>query len=407
MNLTFIDLLSGDGGFADVWRARDELERDLAVKIVREASVGISNALDHARALARARHPNVVIVHAIEKVKDPSGSGLVDAVVMELLVGETLGARLDGAPLSAGELAVVGKGILDAIQHIHEQKMVHGDLHENNVMISNGEAKIIDLLHRYTFGTADALKYEDQRGREARALRMLLQQILNHSDVDAARCNAFTGEVRSDLSISRLRLAFENAVSGHAPSRLRLEYERTPLNLFDLVVPGMFREHVRTLLGPPHFAFEHRWRYRYQETQVEVCFTKTDSVDAVVVVLCAGKKYHGNHPTAHTDRPLGELTLADVLGLEGNAQDIEFFESGRTQEVYVRGRWGPTGAWSYYACGALMVFTGVGYLAETSFEWDIERNSLKSEPNQVVINWMASTSSYSDLPPGFDWFIKG
>ena len=108
MKLEFIDVLSTDGGFADVWRARDELGRELAIKIVRDASVGISNALQHARALARAKHPNVVVVHAIEQVTDPSGSGLVDAVVMELLPGETFGSRLKGSALSIEELATVG-----------------------------------------------------------------------------------------------------------------------------------------------------------------------------------------------------------------------------------------------------------------------------------------------------------
>jgi serine/threonine protein kinase len=34
----------GDGGFADVWRAKDALDRDVAVKIVREAGAAVSSA---------------------------------------------------------------------------------------------------------------------------------------------------------------------------------------------------------------------------------------------------------------------------------------------------------------------------------------------------------------------------
>lgn len=45
-----------DGGFADVWKAKDELDRDVAVKIVRPDSVGTANALAHAKALAQGAH---------------------------------------------------------------------------------------------------------------------------------------------------------------------------------------------------------------------------------------------------------------------------------------------------------------------------------------------------------------
>jgi len=62
----------GDGGFADVWKATDDLGRDVAVKIVRESAVVVSSAMAHARALARTT-----------KAK-------VDAIVMELLEGTTL-----------------------------------------------------------------------------------------------------------------------------------------------------------------------------------------------------------------------------------------------------------------------------------------------------------------------------
>ena len=64
------------------------------VKIVRAASIGISDALQHAMALARAKHPNVVTIHTIEKINDPNGSGFVDAVVMGFLPGQTLVATI-------------------------------------------------------------------------------------------------------------------------------------------------------------------------------------------------------------------------------------------------------------------------------------------------------------------------
>ena len=48
----------GGGRYAEVWRCRDhQLERDVAIKYLRPTQ-GLSSALDHARALARAEHPN-------------------------------------------------------------------------------------------------------------------------------------------------------------------------------------------------------------------------------------------------------------------------------------------------------------------------------------------------------------
>lgn len=146
MKLEIIEKL-GDGGFADVWRARDQLERDVAVKIIRPASQGISDALAHAKALARANHANVVSVITLETIADPISGIEVDCVVMELIKGCTLAAYLERGALDRDELKRIGLGVIDGIAHIHAQGMTHGDLHVENVMITEGIAKIIDILY--------------------------------------------------------------------------------------------------------------------------------------------------------------------------------------------------------------------------------------------------------------------
>lgn len=87
MKLTLIEKL-GDGAFADVWRARDQLDRNVAVKIVRPANAGVADALAHAKALARATHANIVSVITLETIADPASGDDVDCVVMELLDGD-------------------------------------------------------------------------------------------------------------------------------------------------------------------------------------------------------------------------------------------------------------------------------------------------------------------------------
>ena len=86
----------GDGAFGDVWLGIDELDREVAVKFIRPAAEQISDAIDHAKALARSRHPNVVHVLSVEEMIDPSTGAASTAVVMDLLRGNTLDAVLKG-----------------------------------------------------------------------------------------------------------------------------------------------------------------------------------------------------------------------------------------------------------------------------------------------------------------------
>jgi hypothetical protein len=223
--------------------------------------------------------------------------------------------------------------------------------------------------------------------------------------VSPQQAYVFTEATRGDISLDRIESALRDALDEEPTVHLRLEHPKTPSNLFDLVVPDLHRDRVRGLLGSPDFVWGSTW-VDIRETQVEVRFTESDAVSAVVVALCLGKKYHGSHPAAHTDRPLGELTLADVLDGYGTLDSVEFFQSMRTRELYMRDRWGPPGAWSYYACGALEVFSGAGLLAPVEFEWDSKNSRLISDPSTVIINWMSATASHSEDVPSFSWNIK-
>jgi serine/threonine protein kinase len=92
--------LLGAGGMGEVYRARDtRLGRDVAIKILprrlRDDREYVVRFEREARVLASLNHPHIGVVHDLEEV-----DGL-EALVMELVEGETLAERLARGPLPA------------------------------------------------------------------------------------------------------------------------------------------------------------------------------------------------------------------------------------------------------------------------------------------------------------------
>jgi hypothetical protein len=207
MHLTLHEKL-GDGAFADVWLATDQLDRDVAVKIVRPANAGVADALAHAKALARANHPNVVAVLTLEQVEDPDGAGKVDCVVMELIRGKTLAKTFQGDAFNADELETLGLGILDGLEHIHAQGLAHGDLHEENVMVTEGMAKVIDILYLNSLASLSTEMRSTRLRKDLLSLRLLIQQLIIHSELDSAEATEFNNLLESDATLQDIRAAF-------------------------------------------------------------------------------------------------------------------------------------------------------------------------------------------------------
>ena len=208
MNLKLIKKL-GDGAFADVWQARDELDRDLAVKVIRPANIGVADALAHAKALARATHPNVVAVHGLESIPDPETGQPVDCVVMELLEGVTLSERLAAKKLTLPELRSIGSGVIKGLHHIHAQGMTHGDLHEENVMVVGDTAKVIDILYLNSLAVLTTERRETKLKRDLLSLRLLLQLIIKESELDPTEATEFNNLIEVDATINDIDVAFQ------------------------------------------------------------------------------------------------------------------------------------------------------------------------------------------------------
>ncbi len=135
----------GAGGMGEVYRARDaRLGRDVAIKILPETVAAEPGRLERltreARLLASLNHPNIAAIYAVETAAP------VHALVLELVEGETLGARIRRKPLSIVEARAVARQIVGALDAAHECGIVHRDLKPENVMLGpRGIVKVLDF----------------------------------------------------------------------------------------------------------------------------------------------------------------------------------------------------------------------------------------------------------------------
>ena len=134
----------GAGGMGEVYRAHDHtLGRDVAIKVLPAAFSADSERLARfereARLLASLSHPHIGAIYGLE------GSGDVRALVLELIDGETLEARLRRGPFSISHALTLAVQIAEALDHAHRQGVTHRDLKPANIMLTKAGAKLLDF----------------------------------------------------------------------------------------------------------------------------------------------------------------------------------------------------------------------------------------------------------------------
>jgi len=140
----------GSGGFGTVYLAEDTwIGKKVALKVPHRQNVNFGELLREPRLLANLNHPNIVTVLTAEKQEN------IFFIVMEYVAGDTLENMIarDGA-LDLPKALDYTCQICNAVDHAHNQGVIHRDLRPANVLVSeSGLVKVAD------FGTSRLLEF--------------------------------------------------------------------------------------------------------------------------------------------------------------------------------------------------------------------------------------------------------
>src|SRR5580704_3092719 len=124
----------GEGGMGEVFQAVDtRLDRAVALKITHERFSALFDR--EARAISSLNHPNICTLYDVGP----------NYLVMELVEGETIAARLKHGPMPIETVRYYGAQIAAALAEAHAKGIVHRDLKPGNIMIAKSGAKVLDF----------------------------------------------------------------------------------------------------------------------------------------------------------------------------------------------------------------------------------------------------------------------
>jgi eukaryotic-like serine/threonine-protein kinase len=179
----------GRGGNARIFLARDPEGRQVALKILHPellVSVAADRFLREIKLASRLNHPHIA------RLLDSGERDWLVYYVMDFVDGQTLRERLDSSrQLSIAETLRIASDLLDALDHAHQQGIIHRDVKPANVVLSAQGAILLD------FGIARAVvaSGSDQLTRSGIAVGtstyMSPEQITAVTDIDH-RCDIYS-----------------------------------------------------------------------------------------------------------------------------------------------------------------------------------------------------------------------
>jgi len=135
-----IDIL-GKGGMGAVYKAKDlELERFVAIKMIRLTNSEQDLILEEAKTISKLNHPNIVTVYDIARGDN------ANFIVMEWIEGSSLNNHIPSQGLPLTKVLTYAQQIVSAIACAHQQGVIHRDIKPQNIMVeADDRIKILDF----------------------------------------------------------------------------------------------------------------------------------------------------------------------------------------------------------------------------------------------------------------------
>lgn len=132
----------GGGSFGDVYRAIDvDLQREVAVKLLRAKNNDLQITMREARLAASIQHPAIVKIFDLVRRSDGSG-----CIVMEYVAGGTFARWLTDRDRSLESLVLALANVAEALQVAHARGLVHRDIKPDNILVDTvGMPRLVDF----------------------------------------------------------------------------------------------------------------------------------------------------------------------------------------------------------------------------------------------------------------------
>jgi serine/threonine protein kinase/Tfp pilus assembly protein PilF len=249
----------GAGGMGEVYRAEDtRLGRTVAVKVLH---AGPTCPDERARLFREARAASVLRSSNIATIYDLGEHGDRPFIVMELVSGEALSARVTRGPLPIPEAVSIAAQAADALDEAHGHGIIHRDVKSANLMVDGrGRVKLLD------FGLA---KYDERPTASSITTGVLLETqpgtvmgTFTYMSPEQVRGRAL--DARSDLfslgvvlyEMLTGRLPFEGDTATDVADRI-LNADPPALSRFNYAVPERLDAIVlKALAKDPAFRYQ-------------------------------------------------------------------------------------------------------------------------------------------------------